>query len=66
MTLKQQIHELVDGLPDDSPLLADVNETLRMDRAIGDAVEDIAEGRTHEAADFMAKVHQRWPRKRSA
>jgi hypothetical protein len=57
------LHKLVDQRPEDSPPLADVNETLRMNRAIGEAVEDIAEGRTHEAADFMAKVHHRWPRK---
>jgi len=52
--------------PDDSPLLAEVRETLRMNRAIGEAMEDVREGRTCGAEEFMAKVQQRWPRKASA
>lgn len=66
MTLKQQVHDLVDELPDDSPLLAEVRETLRMNHAIGEAVEDVREGRTYTAEEFMAKVQERWPRKASA
>ena len=66
MTLKQQIHDLVDDLPDDSPLLAEVRETLRMNHAIGEAMEDVREGRTYGAEEFMGKVQQRWPRKASA
>ena len=66
MTLKQQIHDLVDDLPDDSPLLVEVRETLRMNHAIGEAMEDVREGRTYRAEEFMAKVEQRWPRKASA
>ncbi len=66
MTLKQQIHDLVDDLPDDSPLLAEVRETLRMNHAIGEAMEDVRAGRTYGAEEFMEKVQQRWPRKASA
>jgi hypothetical protein len=66
MTLKQQIHDLVDDLPDDSPLLVEVRETLRLNRAIEEAMDDLRAGRTHSAEDFMAKVQQRWPRKSSA
>ena len=66
MSLKQQIHVLVDDLPDDSPLLVEVRETLRMNHAIGEAMEDVREGRTYSAEEFMAKVQQRWPRKASA
>lgn len=66
MTLKQQVHHLVDELPDDSPLLAEVRETLRMNHAIGEAMEDVREGRTFGAEEFMAKVQERWPRKTSA
>ncbi len=66
MTLKQQIHNLVDELPDDSPLLVEVRETLRMKRALGEALADVREGRTYSAEEFMAKVHDRWPRKASA
>ena len=66
MTLKQQIHDLVDDLPDDSPLLVEVRETLRMNHAIGEAMDDVREGRTYSADEFVAKVEQRWPRKASA
>ena len=66
MTLKQQIHDLVDDLPDESPLLTEGRETLRMNHAIGEAMEDVREGRTYGAEEFMAKVQQRWPRKTSA
>ncbi|MEI9898632.1 MAG: hypothetical protein WDN28_33440 [Chthoniobacter sp.] len=66
MTLKQQIHDLVDGLPDDSPLLVEVREALRMNRAIGEALDDVRDGRTYGSEEFMAKVQERWPRKASA
>jgi hypothetical protein len=66
VTLKQQIHDLVDELPEDSPLLIEVRETLRLNRALGEALEDVREGRTHSAEDFMTKVQERWPRKASA
>ncbi len=66
MTLKQQIHGLVEDLPDDSPLLTEVSEALRINRAIGEAMDDVREGRTYSAEEFTAKVQQRWPRKASA
>ena len=66
MSLKQQIHALVDELPDDSPLLVEVRETLRMNHAIGEAMDDARKGRTYSGEEFMAKVEQRWPRKASA
>ena len=66
MTLKQQVHELVEDLPDDSPLLAEVRETLRLNQAIGTAMDDVREGRTYTAEEFTAKVQERWPRKTSA
>ena len=66
MTLKQQVHDLVDELPDDSPLLAEVRETLRMNHAISEAMEDVREGRTYTAEEFTARVQERWPRKASA
>jgi hypothetical protein len=62
MTLKQQIHVLVDELPEDSPMLIEVREVLRMNHAIGEALADVREGRTYNAEEFMAKVQQRWPR----
>ena len=66
ISIKQQIHAFVDELPDDSPLLVEVRETLRMNHAIGEAMEDVREGRTYSAEEFMAKVKQRWPRNTSA
>jgi hypothetical protein len=66
MTLKQQIHDLVDELPDNSPVLVEVREALRMNHAIGEAMEDVRNGRTYGEEDFMARVQERWPRKSSA
>jgi len=66
MTLKQQIHDLVDELPDNSPVLVEVREALRMNHAIGEAMEDVRNGRTYGEEDFMERVQERWPRKSSA
>jgi len=66
MSLKKQINALVDDLPDDSPLLVEVRETLRMNHAIGEAMEDVRESRTYSAEEFMVKVQQRSPRNASA
>ena len=66
MTLKQQIHDFVEELPDNSPLLVEVRESLWMNHAIGEAMDDVREGRTFSAEEFMAKVQGRWPRKASA
>jgi hypothetical protein len=66
MTIKQQIHDLVDELPDNSPVLVEVREALRMNHAIGEAMEDVRNGRTYGEEDFMARVQERWPRKSSA
>jgi hypothetical protein len=66
MTLKQEVHNLVEELPDNSPLLVEVRETLRMNYAIGEAMDDIREGRTLSAEEFTAKVRERWPGKASA
>lgn len=62
MTLKQEIHDLVEGLPDDSPLLVDVRETLRMNQVIGEDMDDVRDGRTLSAEEFTVKVQERWPR----
>jgi hypothetical protein len=66
MTLKQQIHDLVDELPDNSPVLFEVREALRMNHAIGEAMEDVRNGRIYGEEDFMARVKEPWPRKSSA
>ena len=59
MSLKQQIHALVDDLPNDSALLVEVRETLRMNHAVGEAMEDVRVGLTYSADEFMAKVQAR-------
>jgi hypothetical protein len=66
MTLKQQIHDLIDELPDNSPVLVEGREALRMNHAIGEAMENVRNGRTYGEEDFMARVKERWPRKSSA
>jgi hypothetical protein len=58
MTLKQQIHQLLADLPEDSPMLLEFREALRMDRAIGEALQDVTEGRTYSAEDFTAKIQE--------
>ena len=63
MTLKQQVQALVEELPDDSPLLLGVEEALRMNRALTEAMADLRHGRTFTAHEFMAKVQERWPEK---
>ena len=65
VTLKQHIHELIDELPEDSPILVEVRETLRLNHALADASEDVREGKTFTAGEFTAKVQERWPRKAS-
>jgi hypothetical protein len=55
MTVKQQIHDLVDELPDDSPLLIEVREALQMNHAIGEAMEDVRDSRTYGAEDFIGE-----------
>lgn len=65
MWLKQQVHALVDELPDDSLRLVELHETLRMNHAIGETMDDVREGRIYSAEEFTAKAQQRWPRKAS-
>ncbi len=65
VTLKQHIHELVVELPDDSPILVEVNETLRLNQAIGEAMDDSREGRTIETHDFLKRLEERWPKNNS-
>ncbi len=66
MTCKQDIHTLVDTLPDESPVLAEVHETLRLNRALAEATADIEAGRVYSADAFLKKVEEKWPTKTSA
>ena len=62
MTLKDEIHGLVDDLPEDSVMLLKFREALRMNRALDEAILDLRKGRTYYAESFTAKVQERWPR----
>ena len=62
MTLKEQIHVLVDELPDDSKVLKDFRETLRLNQALAEAYESSKAGRVYSAEEFVAKVNEKWPR----
>lgn len=66
MSLKEEIHELVDELPEDSLSLREIRETLRLDKAIDAAKEDFRHGRFYTAEQFEAEIEKRWPRKPSA
>ena len=61
MTLKQQALQMVDDLPEDSPVLAEVIETVRLNQSIGEAMADVAVGWTMEAEDFVKRVGENWP-----
>lgn len=65
-SLKQQVHELVDELPEDSATLDEIFETLRLNQALGEAYEDVEAGRVMESDKFMRQVEQRWPRNSTA
>lgn len=62
MTLKQEVHELVDELPDDSISLREIRESLRLSKALDEAEEDIRHGRIFTAEEMMANIEERWPR----
>lgn len=65
MTLKQEVHELIDEMPDDSVSLREFRETLRLNKAIAKGMDDVKNGRVYTAEEFMAKVRAKWPRKNS-
>jgi hypothetical protein len=65
MTVKQEVLELIDEMPDDSASLRELRESLRMSKAITDAREDIRQGNFYTAKEFMAEVEKRWPRRNS-
>ena len=46
-------------------MLDELNETLRLNRAIGEALEDSRAGRTVEADEMMKRVESRWPKSSS-
>lgn len=63
MSLKEEIHELVDELPEDSLSLREIRESLRMSKALDEAKEDFRQGRFYTSEEFEAEMEKRWPRK---
>jgi hypothetical protein len=61
MTVKEEVHALIEELAHDSPWLREIRESLRMSKAIDEAEEDIRHGRVYSEEEFMAKVRERWP-----
>lgn len=59
MTLKQEVHALIDELPEDAPWLREIRETLRMSKAIDEAREDIRQGRFYTSEEFEAEMEKR-------
>jgi predicted transcriptional regulator len=62
MTVKEEVHALIDELADDSPWLREIRESLRLNKALERGMEDIRHGRLYTEEEFMAKVRQLWRR----
>jgi hypothetical protein len=65
MTLKQEVHALIEELPDDAPWLREIRESLRMSKALDEAKEDFRQGRFYTSEEFEVELEKRWPRKKS-
>jgi hypothetical protein len=63
MTVKEEVHALIAELADDSPWLREIRESLRLNKALDEAEEDIRAGRVYMEDEFMAKVREHWPSK---
>ena len=65
-TLKEQVHQLIDDMPDDSQYLKDLLETLRLNQAIAEANEDVKAGRLIEADDMLKWAEEKWQKHTTA
>jgi hypothetical protein len=63
MTLKQEVLELIDELPEDSVSLRDIRESLRLNKALDEAKEDVRAGRVYTSEEVLAEINKRWPPK---
>ena len=65
MSVKETVHQWIDRLPDDSPGLSELYEEARLDQAIREAKQAIAEGRvlTWEEAD--RRMQEKWAKRDS-
>ena len=60
MTAKQFIHEWIDEMSDDSPLLRDLHEQARIDRALDEAEQSIREGRVSTFEEIEQRMRHKW------
>ena len=65
MTLKERAHKLIDAMPDDSPSLQEICESLALKKAIQEGLDDVAAGRVYPAEEVLAELKQRWAKRRS-
>ena len=65
MSVKETIHQWVEGLSEDGSMLHDLYEKARLDEAIREAKQAIAEGRvlTWEEAD--RRMQEKWAKRDS-
>lgn len=65
MSVKETIHQWIDEMPDGGSMLHDLYERARLDQAITEAKQAIAEGRvlTWEEAD--RRMQQKWAKRDS-
>lgn len=61
MTLKEEVHAMVQALPENSKSLVSVREKLRLDCALAEAFNDVENGGVIDADTFMEEVLKRWP-----
>lgn len=58
--LKEEVRQLLDQLPDNSPLLGELKENIRLNLAIQEAYGDVEEGLVYHAKDFIQRVEDKW------
>ena len=66
MSMKETIHQWVDAFPDDHPGLRELYEEARLGLAIGEAEQDIAEGRVLTLEEVKQRMEEKWAKRRSA
>ena len=57
---KEELRKLVDQLPDNSPLLGELQANIRLNLAINEAYDDINKGLVFESSDFIQRVEDKW------
>ena len=66
MSVKETIHKWVDTLEDNSPGLLELYEEARLDLAISEAKQSIAEGRVYTGEQILERYEERCRLRRSS